>query len=128
MTIQEKIKADSIIALKAKDKETLNILKVISGEFDRISKNVDDDKAIHIIKNMKENAIELKNDQEIKVLDKYLPVAISENELNSEITKIIKTHKYDSPRQIGLIMKELKSKYGSILDGKLASSIIKKLL
>jgi len=128
MTIQEKIKADSILALKAKDKETLNILKVISGEFDRISKNVDDDKAIHIIKNMKENAIELKNDQEIKVLDKYLPVAISENELNSEITKIIKTNKYDSPRQIGLIMKELKSKYGSILDGKLASSIIKKLL
>jgi uncharacterized protein YqeY len=128
MTIQEKIKADSILALKARDKDTLNILKVIRGEFDRISKNIDDDKAIHVIKNMKENAIELKNEQEIKVLDKYLPVAISENELNSEIAKIIKTNKYDSPRQIGLIMKELKAKYGSILDGKLASSIIKKSL
>lgn len=125
MDIQKKIKNDLKSAMINKDIVKRNILRVVIGEFNRIDKEVSDDKALSIIKKMIINANENKNYNEIEILNIYLPKQFTELELKTIITSIIDENNFIN---MGLVMKTLKDKYNGQYDGKLASNIVKKLL
>ena len=66
--------------------------------------------------------------KEIEVLSKYLSKQLSEKELEEMIDETIERLGVTSPREMGLIMKDLKPKIAGKADGKLVSELVNKKL
>ncbi len=64
------------------------------------------------------------NEAEIKVLEGYLPAAISPDEVNAAIKEAMAS----GASQMGPLMKALRDKFGARLDGKMASELAKAAL
>lgn len=66
--------------------------------------------------------------KEKEYLDEFLPKMLTNEELTSTIDSLIESVGAKSMKEMGLVMKELSSKYSGQYDGKVASSIIKEKL
>ena len=129
MTLHEKINADMISAMKSRDREVVDLLRVVKGEFGRVGKDLNDDQAIPILRKMMENAKELGNDDEVPVLEKYLPDMLGENQIKTLVAGIINKNEYQGMQDMGKVMKEIKTHPSATqIDGKLASQITRELL
>lgn len=127
MTLQEKIQSDIKVSMLNKDIERLSLLRVIKGEINREAKELSDDRIISIIRKMKENAEMMNNQDEIKILNEYLPAMLGEKQIETLILGIINKGGYSGMKDMGKVMNELKV-YGSQIDGKIASGMVRKLL
>lgn len=66
---------------------------------------------------------------EIKVIEVYLPAAVSETEIESAVLSSIQEVDAKSPKDIGNVMKAVMSKFvGKTVDGKLVNALVKKHL
>lgn len=129
MSIQEKIREDMVVAMKNKDTEKLNLLRVVIGEFGRIGKELSDEQSLKVIQKMHENAVEMKNDFEITILDNYIPKKLNESEVKNIVKTVLESSGATSLKEMGKIMVELKNHpKSSQIDKKLASDYIKELL
>ena len=133
MGLQSKIREDMVTAMKSRDRETVDFLRVVAGEFGREMKDarveLTDDKVIAILKKMKENAIELGNLGEVEILDKYLPVMLGEFQVKTIVGGIVQKNNYSGMQDMGKVMGTLKSHpMTAQIDGKLASQITRELL
>ena len=132
MTIQEKIKQDLTIAIKAKDNETKDALRVAMGEFGRSDKKeLSDDDVIKTLKKLIKSEKELlqqkgetDNSPFIDVLAGYLPQMAGEVEITAWIEGNIDFSQYKSKMQaMGPIMKH----FGANADGNTVKEILQKL-
>ena len=132
MTIQEKIKQDLVAAMKAKDDETKNALRVAMGEFGRSDKKeLSDDDVIKTLKKLIKSEKELlqqkgeSNDSPfIDVLAGYLPQMAGEAEIVAWIKENIDFSQFKSNMQaMGPIMKQ----FGANADGNMVKEILQKL-
>jgi len=129
MKVQNKIKQDMVAAMKNKETEKLALLRVVIGEFGRIGKEVEDEKAIRIIRNMHENAKNVGNEFEMNVLDSYLPKMYSEDQTRALVANIIEAQGYKTMKDIGGVMKALNNNPDTaLIDKKYASTYAKELL
>lgn len=133
--IQEQIKIDTIVSMKAKTADVTSILRVISGEFARFKRNgiyvkeVTDDEAIKIIRKLNENAIEQGNVLEQQILEMYLPKMLNEDQIQVIVQNIITSEKYNGMVDLGKTMSEIKGHPDNrLIDGKIAHKIAKELL
>ena len=143
----EKITKDIVDAMKNKDTLKLQTLRMLKGSIDleRINKKLDkvsDDDIVVIIgkqiKTRKESILEFekgnrqdlidKTNEEIKILEQYMPEQLSEEEINNIIDGIITSINATSIKQMGLVMKEASSKLKGKADMSLVSNIIKSKL
>jgi len=131
MSLQKQIKTDMVTAMRNKDEDAKNLLRVIMGDIDTISKAkgrtspiVSDQEIIGLMKKLKENAVEMKNQIEIDILDGYLPTLLGEKQLETLIKGIISKNGYGQ-KDMGKVMGFLKSNYGGTYDGRMASVIVK---
>lgn len=130
--LQDKIQQDLLAALKAKDETSLSTLRFLQSalknkEIEKRAKLTDEDAVGVIRKQIKElsEAAEMfkkggredlvgQNEKQIEVLRQYLPAEISDEELRSEIEKIMAENKEvreKTPKAIiGIVMGKLKSK------------------
>lgn len=132
MGLQAKIREDMVAAMKSKDRETVDLLRVVAGEFARemkTGKELFDDEAIKVIRKMSENAKELGNDGEVVILKKYLPEMLTEAQIRLAVNSIITEMGYSTMKDMGAVMSEIK-KLGTApqIDGKIASQITRELL
>ena len=129
MTLQEQIRKDMVNSMKSGNRETTDLLRVVAGEFGRVGKEVTDEQAIKVIRRMSENAKELDNQSEVNILDKYLPQMLSEAQIRLAVDSIIQENGYSSMKDMGAVMKEIKS-LGTApqIDGKVASGIVREML
>ena len=127
MSLQETIKSDMISAMKEKNTEKTSVLRVVIGEFPRISKEkiLTDEQVLGVIRKMKENAVELGNQGEVDILSDYLPTMLEPKQLEILITGIINKNKFEGMKDMGKMMGILKSEHGGTYDGRLASQIVK---
>jgi len=128
MKLQEKISADLKSAMKNKEVKKRDLLRVVIGEFSRVGKELSDEEVVKIIRKMKENADLYNNPIESDILAEYLPILLTENQIEIIIQNIINKNGFNSMKDMGNIMKELKINYSAQIDGKLASQIIKNKL
>ena len=132
MGLQAKIREDMVAAMKARDRETVDLLRVVAGEFSRKMNNgieLPDDEVIPIIRKMVENAKELGNDSEIPILEKYLPHMLGEFQIKTIVGGIIQKNKYSGMQDMGKVMGTLKTHpMTAQIDGKLSSRITRELL
>ena len=142
----DKIKSDIVTALKEKDTLKLQTLRGIKGEVDleHINKKVEinDDLVIsvltHQIKTRKESIVEFekgnredlinKTNDEISLLQKYLPAQLSVEEINSILDNAFDKVKPTSPKDMGLIMREISPLLKGKADMSMVSSMIKERL
>lgn len=128
MTVQETIKADLKTAMIEKKTNLRDILRVVIGEFNRIGKEVSDEKALAIIKKMVQNAKDQKNASEVSILENYLPTQMDEAVLREKIQNCITFNSYSTMKDMGKVMGYLKANHDGLYDGKQASTIVRELL
>ncbi|MEE4154067.1 MAG: GatB/YqeY domain-containing protein [Erythrobacter sp.] len=148
--IRDDIKAATITAMKAKEKERLATLRQISAKIkDRdieertSSKEIDDDAmVIGVLQKMakqRRESIELYRqggreelaaieEAELGVIEEFLPQMMSEAETKAAIEAIKSDLGASSMADMGRVMAELKARHGALVDGKLASGLVKQAL
>ena len=130
MTTLEMIKADFETFKKEKNSQIKELLKVILGEIDRLpNKNPTEDEVIKLLKKMRQNAADMKNNAEVSSIDAYLPQMLTTEEMQKLVRKIVDEHNFSTMRDLGSIMKLINaSSYANLIDRKEASKYIKELL
>lgn len=142
----DKIQSDYIAAFKAKEtvkKDVLGLLKgaILNAKIEK-KEDLTDDEIINIVEKqiklrkdskeeyMKANKLDVVEtlDEEISVLMEYMPEQLSIEEVNKIIDEAFDTVKPSSPRDMGLIMKEVTPKLKGKADMKEVSNIIKSKL
>lgn len=147
MTLYERISSDMINALKNKDKDSLNTIRLLKSAIDlnKINNKLDvitDEIVIEVVskqvKTHKESIEQFKSgnredlvkklEVEIELLNTYLPEQLSEDEIINEVDKIIEELKPNGKSDLGKVMKEASNRLKGKADFKLVSSIIQNKL
>ena len=129
MNLQQQIKRDLTAAIKAKDVERKDTLRVILGEFGRLDKKeLSDDEAVKILKKLlksEKEVLERKGQGTksgfIRIIEDYLPKMVSEEEIAVWIKQNIDFSQFKNKMQaMGLIMKH----FGATADGNSVKKIL----
>ncbi len=149
MSLKEKINEDLKTAMKTKDEKALRGIRAIKAAIilaetaeGRTSKELSHEEEItmlqKLIKQRKESAeIYLKNgkedlakieQEEIEVIEKYLPQPLTAEELETIIRETIQRENATSIKDMGKVMKGLTPKIMGRADNKQVSDMVKKLL
>ena len=142
----EKLKNDMVLAMKSKDKDRLTVIRVVKAALDleHIDKKreINDDLLIDVvnkqIKMRKDSLVEFekanrtdlieKTNQELSVLQEYLPEQLSKEEVLEIIENIFQEIKPESVKDMGKVMKEATALLKGKADMKDVSNIIKEKL
>ena len=132
MTLQEQIKKDLMQAMKAKDVEKKNTLRVVMGEFARAeTKVLSDDDVVKVLKKLAKSERETMersgqtgDSPYIEILESYLPKMASDNALRQWIADNIDFSKYKNKMQA---MKDIMGHFGSAADGSRVKEILQSL-
>ena len=144
--LKEKLMEDLKNSMKTKNEIRKNTVQMVRAAILQIEKDkgitVEDDKILEIIakevktkkealkdfeKAQRQNLIEQTN-QEIEILQEYLPKQLSKEEIKVEVEKIISEIGATTMKDMGAIMKEAKAKMGASADGKTINEVAKELL
>ncbi len=130
MNLIEKINEDFMSAYKAKNMQRKNFLGVIKTEVTKESKTPEDNYVISKLKSMVKNAEATNSftNEELLIIDEYLPTQMSEDILRAKIGGFIMKESLSGMKGMGKVMGYLKDNFGGQYDGKLASTITKELL
>lgn len=143
MDLYEKMKKDLINAMKEKDKERLDVLRLVKGAMqleninnkkelneelfiDIVSKQLKmrNDSIVEFKKGKRSDLIE-KTNKEINILKEYLPEQLSQEEVNQIIEDVFNRINPTSSKEMSIIMKEVTPLLKGKTDMKLVSEKIK---
>ena len=149
------IKKDLKIAMKAKDTLKISTLRMITSSIknieisnrgssneDSLEDSLSDSEIIQLlskmIKQRKESAeiysssnrndLEKKENDEIEIIEQYMPSQIDDQEVSKLIDQVINETNSSSIKDMGEVMSVLKEKYSGQMDFGKASSIVKEKL
>jgi uncharacterized protein len=140
--VKQKLQDDLKTAMKASDKLRMMTLRGILSEITRIEKDVRRDaneaEIVQVLKReraRRDEALEYarkgarqdlidQNESEAKILDGYLPAALTVEEVKAAIA----VQTAAGVNQVGPLMKALRDQFGARLDGKMASDLVKQTL
>ncbi|MGH2267203.1 GatB/YqeY domain-containing protein [Campylobacter taeniopygiae] len=146
MTLKEQIVNDIKEAMKQKNDFKRDVLRTLSAALKQVEIDqritLDDEKIFKIIIGeikKRKDAVELytkggredlaqKENDEIAILEIYLPKQLSDEELKSALKKIIEKLGVSSLKEQGLVMKEAKEEFGARVDGKRLNTILREML
>ena len=144
--LKEKLMEDLKNSMKTKNEIRKNTVQMVRAAILQIEKDkgitVEDDKILEIIeKEVKTKKDELKDfekaqrqdlidqtNQEIEILQEYLPKQLSKEEIKVEVEKIISEIGATTMKDMGAIMKEAKEKMGASADGKTINEVAKEIM
>ena len=148
MSLEQKIMGDLKTAMLAKDEKALRSLRAIKaaillaktsegagGEL----KEEDEIKLLQKLVKQRKDSLEIfqqqnrtdlaqKEQEEIEIIEKFLPKQLSADELKSEVAAIIIEVGASSPADIGKVMGAATKKLAGKADGKTISALVKELL
>lgn len=146
MGLKDKIKDDLKASMKSQDKISMAVLRMLHSDIKNkeieLIKEIGDEEVIKIIKSnvkKRKDAIALyvqgnrtdlakQEEQELNVLQKYLPKEMDEAVLREVIKNIISKTGLKKSTDFGALMKEVMKETKGNADGKTASSILKEEL
>ena len=139
--MREKILKDIVTAMKEKEKEKLSVLRMVKGaiQLEELEKKKEldvteitlllqkqiktrKDSIREFEKGARDDLIE-KTKKEIKLLEEYMPVQLTSEEIEKEVEKTFVKVKPQSIKDMGKIMKEL-----SNLKGKADMTVVNKIV
>lgn len=144
--LKEKLMDDLKDAMKNKNEIKKNTVQMVRAAILQIEKDqgiqLEDNRILEIIvKEVKSKKDALKDfekagrqdlinqtNEEIEVLQKYLPKQLSKEEIKVELEKIITEIGATTMKDMGAIMKEAKAKMGATADGKTINEVAKEIM
>src|SRR5688572_20360080 len=146
--LEQRIMTELKAAMLAKDEKSLRSLRAVkaaillaktaeggSGELkeedelkllEKLVKQRKD--SLEIYRQQKRDDLAQKEQEEIEIIEKFLPARLSEEELKSELLKIISETGAGSPADMGKVMSVATKKLAGKADGKTISVMVKELL
>lgn len=147
MTLEEKIITDLKTAMKAKDQVGLRGIRAIKAALilaktDGSGQTLDENAEIKLLQNLvkqRQDSLNIYTQQgredlaateqeEIEVISRYLPAAMTEAELEATIQKVITDTGASSVKDMGKVMGAATAAVAGRADGKTISAMVKKLL
>ena len=144
--LKEKLMEDLKVSMRNKDEIRKNTVQMVRAAILQIEKDkgiqVEDDKILEIIaKEVKSKRDALKDfekaerkdlidqtNQEIEVLQQYLPKQLSKEEISEIVKKVIEETGATTIKDMGKVMKSAKEKIGAAADGKAINEVVRELL
>ncbi|MGA9177502.1 MAG: GatB/YqeY domain-containing protein [Desulfobacterales bacterium] len=132
MNLQSQMKKDLHAAIKAKDEQKKDALRVILGEFARFDKKeLSDDEIVKILKKLmkaEKEVLEQKGETAdsafISVIENYLPKMATEEEITAWIHQNIDFSQFKNKMQaVSLVLKH----FGATADGNFVKTIIQRM-
>ena len=148
MTLEQKIMPELKAAMLAKDEKVVRSLRAIKaaiivaktaegagGEL----KEDDEIKLLQKLVKQRKDSLDIftqqnrpdlasKEQEEIEVIEKFLPKQLSQDELKDEVSKIIAESGASSPAEMGKVIGLANKKLAGRADGKTISGVVKELL
>lgn len=146
MSLVEKINDDMKQAMKSQDKETLSVVRMVKSAIQlakiELKHDLSDEEVIDVvakqIKMRKDSVLEFSKasrtdlveqyNREIEILNNYMPEQLSLEEVTNIINEVFEAVKPTSPKQMGLVMKEVTPKVKGKFDMGEVSKIIREKL
>jgi hypothetical protein len=148
MSLEQKIMADMKEAMKAKDEAALRGLRAIKAEIIKAKTEpgaggeVSEEKELALLQKMikqRKDSLEIyqqqartdlaqKEQEEIAVIEKFMPQQLSAEELRTELQQIITETGAATPADMGKVMGAATKKLAGRADGKTISATVKELL
>jgi len=146
MTLKEKIMDDLKKAMKERNEVKVRTLRMVIASIKNWevenTKEIDDDGMIAVLtkeaKRRKEAIEEYRKagredlakaeEEELKIIESYLPERMSEEEIKELVLKTIEEVKATSPKDLGKVMKAIMPKVKGRADGKLVNEMVRKIL
>lgn len=147
MTLEERINADIKAAMLAKERRKLDALRAVksailllktNGSGEAISEEAEIACLQKLVKQRKESAelykqqnrMDLYEDEAFQqaVIEAYLPEQMSEEEIRTELQKIISETGASSVKDMGKVMGAAQKAFAGRADNKVVSTIVKELL
>jgi len=148
MNLEQQVMAEMKEAMKAKDEASLRGLRAIKAEIIKAKTEpgangeVSDEVAnkmlqkmlkqrkdsLEIYRTQKRDDLAKKEEEEITIIEKFLPAQMSEAELKEELKKIIEQVGASSPADMGKVMGIATKQLAGKADGKTISATVKDLL
>ena len=148
VALYDRLQTEMVDARKRRDDVGLSTLSMLKSELVRASKDggaggqINDDLVIRMARKevkRREEAIEIyrkagrlesarREEAEMAVLRSYLPAALSEQELETEIRAVIAEVKPDGPKGFGAVMKAATARLAGRADGNQIAAVTRRLL
>lgn len=148
MSLEQQVMAEMKEAMKAKDEATLRGLRAIKAEIIKAKTEpgaggeVSQDKELSVLQKMvkqRKDSLEIyqqqnrtdlaqKEEEEIRVIEKFLPKQLSPEELKAALQQIISETGASSPADMGKVMGVATKQLAGKADGKTISATVKELL
>jgi uncharacterized protein len=148
MNLEEQIMAEMKEAMKAKNEAGLRGLRAIKAEIIKAKTepgangSLSEDAALKMLqkmlkqrkdsldiyKNQNRDDLAKKEEEEIAVIEKFMPAQMSEDDLRNELQNIIAQLGASSPADMGKVMAVATKQLAGQADGKAISAMVKQLL
>ncbi len=130
MTLQESLREELKVAMKARDTERTGAIRILMGEFARQPEKVlSDEQVIAIVKKLIKSERELLAAQKqegspfLTIMEEYLPKQASEEEIFAWVKQNIDFSAYGSKMQA---MKPIMQHFGSAANGNVVKKVLEK--
>ena len=131
MSMQEALRDELKVAMKARDTDRTGAIRILMGEFARQTEKVlSDEQVIAIVKKLIKSERELLAAQGnegspfLKIMEEYLPKQASEEEIFAWIQKNIDFSSFGNKMQA---MKPIMQHFGSAVDGNRVKKVLQKI-
>lgn len=148
MNLEQKVMADLKTAMLAKDEKSLRSLRAIKAAIllaktsEGAGGDLKEDDEIKLLQKLvkqRKDSLEIfhqqnrtdlaqKEQEEIEVIEKFLPKQLSADEIKTELSGIIAEVGASSPADMGKVMGAATKKLAGKADGKTISALVKELL
>jgi uncharacterized protein YqeY len=148
MNLEQKIMADLKVAMLAKDEAALRSLRAIKAAIllaktsEGASGDLKEDDEIKILQKLvkqRKDSLEIfqqqnrsdlarKEEEEIAVIEKFLPKQLTQDEVKTHLAEIIAQTGASSPADLGKVMGVATKQLAGKADGKTISALVKELL
>lgn len=148
MSLEQNIMAELKTAMLAKDEKKVRSLRAIKAAIllaksaEGAGEELKEEEEIKLLQKMikqRKDSLEIfqqqnrtdlaqKEQEEIEVIEKFLPKQLSTDELKNELSKIIQQVGASSPADMGKVMGVASKQFAGKADGKTISTLVKELL
>ena len=147
MKLRDRINQDLTSAMKARDADSLRVLRMmktaVKNKEIEVRGELDDPQVVEVLSALvkqRRDSIEqfsrggrpelaAQEAAEIKVIEGYLPAALGEEEIIAAVEEAIRATGASSPKDMGKVMKECMLRFsGKPVDGKVVSALVKQRL
>jgi uncharacterized protein len=148
MSLEEKVMAEMKVAMKSKDEPTLRSLRAIKAEIIKAKTDpgaggiVSADTELKLLQKLvkqRKDSLEIfrqqdrkdlaqKEEEEIAVIEKFLPRQLGEEEIRTKVTAAIAETGASGPQDMGKVMGLVTKQLAGQADGKLIAAMVKELL